>query len=198
MRGMAQMWKASRDRAESEGKLVDGGYGVRYVISERDGTHGTRYGLTLWVGKRSTPECNYLCSSREDAEEFVRRHVKSARQSLDFHAQQEAEKVVRLADMRRALTVGTILVNQWGYDQTNTDFYQVVRRTKATAWLRPIGADSVPGSEAFMSCSYIPKRDDFMEGETMRKRIGPWGVSFKHGGCSIAEPGKRYYCSWYA
>ena len=36
--------------------------------------------------------------------------------------------------------MGDIMYSSWGYDQTNVDFYKVVRVTKASAWLQPIGS----------------------------------------------------------
>lgn len=36
------------------------------------------------------------------------------------------------------LEVGTVLVSSWGYDQTNIDFYEVVKRTAKTVEVRPI------------------------------------------------------------
>lgn len=35
--------------------------------------------------------------------------------------------------------VGDILYSSWGYDQTNIDFYEVVRRTEKSVWLRKRG-----------------------------------------------------------
>jgi len=55
--------------------------------------------------------------------------------------------------------VGDILVCSWGWEQTNVDYYKVVRRTKASAWIVPIGQRMVPGSEGFMSESVLPDPD---------------------------------------
>ena len=38
--------------------------------------------------------------------------------------------------------VGKIMVSEWGYDQTNIDFYVVVRETKASVWIAPIAFGS--------------------------------------------------------
>lgn len=56
--------------------------------------------------------------------------------------------------------VDDILVCSWGYDQTNVDFYKVVRRTKASAWLVKVGQKLVPGSEGFMSEQVLPDPDN--------------------------------------
>jgi hypothetical protein len=35
--------------------------------------------------------------------------------------------------------VGDILYSSWGYDQTNIDFYKVVRVSKSSVWIQQIG-----------------------------------------------------------
>lgn len=37
-----------------------------------------------------------------------------------------------------AMTTGTILISEWGWEQTNVDFYQIVRSTAKSVWIRPI------------------------------------------------------------
>jgi hypothetical protein len=37
--------------------------------------------------------------------------------------------------------VGSIWHTSWGYDQTNVEFYTVVRESKASVWLVPMGAE---------------------------------------------------------
>lgn len=39
--------------------------------------------------------------------------------------------------------VGDILVSSWGYDQTNIDFYKVVKATEKSVWLQPIKQQTV-------------------------------------------------------
>jgi hypothetical protein len=34
--------------------------------------------------------------------------------------------------------VGEVLVSSWGYDQTNVDFYEVVRASAASVWVVPM------------------------------------------------------------
>lgn len=43
-----------------------------------------------------------------------------------------------LADVE-AFKVGRIFNTSWGYDQTNVEFYEVVRESKASVWLREVG-----------------------------------------------------------
>ena len=41
----------------------------------------------------------------------------------------------------RPVSVGDIFSTSWGYDQTNVEFFEVVRVTKASAVLRRIGSE---------------------------------------------------------
>lgn len=45
------------------------------------------------------------------------------------------------------LRVGDILVSTWGHEQTNVDFYEVVRLSDKSVWLVPLPKESVPGSD---------------------------------------------------
>lgn len=38
--------------------------------------------------------------------------------------------------------IGKILISQWGYEQTNIDFYVVIRETKSNVWIVPISFGS--------------------------------------------------------
>jgi hypothetical protein len=39
--------------------------------------------------------------------------------------------------------VGTIFVSSWGYDQTNIDFYKVVKMTEKTVWIQEVEKEYV-------------------------------------------------------
>lgn len=41
--------------------------------------------------------------------------------------------------------VGAIFYTSWGYDQTNVEFFEVVRETAASVWVREIAATYVDG-----------------------------------------------------
>jgi hypothetical protein len=73
--------------------------------------------------------------------------------------------------------VGDILVCSWGYDQTNIDFYQVIRTTKASVEIVEIGqyVEKTTGS-----CDYVmPRALKLVTGndnvESQLKRVGAFG-----------------------
>ena len=132
-------------------------------------------------------------------------------------AKQEARKI-----FQNPYKVGDILHHSWGYDQTNSDFYQVVEVKTASVVLRKIGAKTVEGSEGFMSESLMPEKDAFItkgshaltkgdshitpENPTITKKVGfyvnddgslRYYIPVPYGWCDLWE-GKQEYSSWYA
>ncbi|GAB1534411.1 hypothetical protein ADMFC3_00420 [Geovibrio sp. ADMFC3] len=96
----------------------------------------------------------------------------------------------RKEDFRKQITIGTIFVTTWGYEQTNVDAYQVVGITSASVKLRKIKTEIVRGT-GFMSAEVKPLADNFV-GEAFTKRINKGYVRFEYGGCDLWD-GKRTY-----
>lgn len=100
--------------------------------------------------------------------------------------------------------VGDIFVNSWGYDQTNVDAYQVVRLSKAYAFLAPIEVREVPGSSGMMCRKVEPVKDKFIAGAVVPQmrvrvdRISRGGFAPRHGWASRHFAGASYHESWYA
>ena len=94
--------------------------------------------------------------------------------------------------------VGTILVNSWGYDQTNVDFYEVTERPSPHfVIIREIGSKGVPGTASFMAESVVPVPGDYI-GTPARKRITRWGVKVGDDHAWPTDPEKSHYSSHYA
>jgi hypothetical protein len=93
--------------------------------------------------------------------------------------------------------IGDILYTSWGYDQTNIDFYQVVKITKATIGVRRIASDlTVTG----IMCGYVTARpNEFIHDEVWTKRPDRHGhVRIASYAAAIKWDGLPKYCSWYA
>lgn len=71
-------------------------------------------------------------------------------------------------DTTHSITVGTILVSMWGYDQTNVDWYEVVAVTRATVQIRQIRGRRVRDA-GFMSEHVEPIPGEYI-GEPMRRK----------------------------
>lgn len=102
--------------------------------------------------------------------------------------------------------VGDIITNSWGYDQTNVDFYRIVKTSQHYVWIQAIAAHT--SETGFMSGKSVPHIDtsatdptkwgfiDKKE-EVERHRASGENVCMKYGSGSKWD-GKERYTSWYA
>ena len=67
------------------------------------------------------------------------------------------------------MKVNDILKSRWGYDQTNTDFYQVIKVTSKTATIREIAQEQVSTDNGWTGKA-TPILNKFI-GEPVRKKI---------------------------
>lgn len=104
------------------------------------------------------------------------------------------------AKMEALIQVGTILHYSWGYEQTNCEYWQVVERTGRTVKIREIASEQTRATSP-MASMVKPRPGAFLEGErhpTLRKVIGPYGISFDFGTGTPCAPDSENYSSWYA
>lgn len=119
-------------------------------------------------GKRSKPDFNYGFKNFMGRKTFIDRYLKRLD---DIKADKEKRKQDRLSYVH-TLEVGDILVCSWGYEQTNVDFYQVVRLVgKTIAIIREIESTHLDEAGCGMSGIKMPVKDAF-SGEEMVKKIG--------------------------
>ena len=65
---------------------------------------------------------------------------------------------------------GDIFVCSWGYDQTNVDFYQVVKRTPKTVTVRQVAAETLSDGPLTMTGKARAIPGQFI-GEPMRRKM---------------------------
>lgn len=94
--------------------------------------------------------------------------------------------------------VGEIIVNSWGYDQTNVDYYEIVKTSSNFVWLRPI-AGTVKET-GFMCGESRPCPGQYTSTEVTQHKADARGwVNFEYGSGHRADKyGQPNYCSWYA
>jgi hypothetical protein len=71
---------------------------------------------------------------------------------------------------RPSKTVGDILSTCWGYDQTNREFYEIVKVRGAAVTLRQIATETVATGD--MTARVIPLPGQFVDKELMRRAPG--------------------------
>lgn len=85
----------------------------------------------------------------------------------------EELKMTNETTTKETLAKGDICYSSWGYDQTNIDFFEVVRATEKTAWLQEIGQIRTPNGLP-MQASLMPDTS-VKKGEVIKRRISYFG-----------------------
>lgn len=122
-------------------------------------------------------------------------------------AHKEIEKEDRRAAQKKARDAfvnpykpGDVLYYSWGYDQTNIDFFQVVKAGKRSITVREIASRTVEATGS-MSARVAPVKDHFV-GEPVTKILQPREggrcyISMDHGCLSPVGDRQTFDCSWY-
>ena len=171
---------AKRDTARRlfEARLTDCGEGFEamlwypefdgIVFFRRFGTETARFKFRSYSGKRRKPDFVYTFGNPESLQSHLQNW-------FDYHLKRqrirEAEKAER-AQWRHNLNIGDILCSQWGYEQTNVCYYQVVGlKGKTMASLKRISKQICDNSGLYGSC--IPLPDSFVDEEVLTRRVLP-------------------------
>lgn len=148
-----------------------------------------------FVGRAQKPTFHYRFASEAKRTAYLGRVVEGIRAREERKARDRAER-----SKPHGWEAGLILKGSWGYEQTNVDFFEVVRVVgKTMVEIEEIGAQQAtdaPDGFAAMSDHVVPNP----EARSGRKHR----VKVSHGACrspkhGILTPwnGKPAYCSWY-
>ena len=113
-------------------------------------------------GKQRKPDFHYRFRNQAEMEKTITRWIEKVHAIETNRANRKSRK-----SEGHPLKVGRILVCSWGYDQTNTDFYEVTAITDCTATIRPIGSRVAAGSKG---CDYVAPTPGKFTGKPMTKR----------------------------
>lgn len=89
------------------------------------------------------------------------------RREQEKQARKEKEKSF---DASTIYQIGSIVYNSWGWEQTNIDFFQVVKVTKANVFLRPI-TQHITEYNSSMSEYVAPNKDQFYSDEVTQHKV---------------------------
>jgi hypothetical protein len=131
--------------------------------------HGIFSGLD--PGRDLTPFHDHQHKVEEQQGRATHSHVASKTQSFIATVQANLNKQAMPNPADLGVKVGDIFSASWGYDQTNVDFYEVVRLTGASVVVRKIASRDVGGGAAAQwSGKAVPVPGQYT-GEEMTKRI---------------------------
>lgn len=151
-----------------------------------------------WSFTRAKEDFHFYFSTMAKAETYVTEYFRQRAQIATYKATKSAERKAKRAALKAAdhWMVGDVLVNSWGYEQTNVDFYEVVTVGAKTITVREVKQNSSDrhGQPGGGYCQ--PRRGEYC-GEPILKQLSEdGGVGFKHGGTHKWD-GRPCYTSSY-
>lgn len=168
------------------------GLGIVYAYETREG----RPAAIAYRGKSTKASWHYSLKDQakvyEKAAEFFA--------DIEAHEQRKVER--RLENLApHNMMLGTIVYNSWGWEQTNIDFYVIVKTSANYVWLQPIAQDTE--ETGFMCGNTKPEQPvRKLAGEPSMHRVtmynGSPSINFKHGCGCVWDGMKPERCSWYA
>lgn len=167
-------------------------HGDSVVYASPDHLHAIAY-----RGKKARSEWYYQFLSENSFLSAVSRFF----ESIEAHEQRKITRKKEQSEFTTTLKTGDIIVESWGYEQTNVNFYQVIAvNGKQTITIREICATYE--ETGFMQGTCIPRKDVFTNDSLlMKKRVYKFGTSERVNIRSYSSAqkwdGKPEFCSWY-
>lgn len=160
-------------------------YGVCKVYS---GMWKEKVHLMFFKPKAQKPFKNVIFSSQDKADTYLKTIVSGLEATKKMKDSWKVESANRWLAEVEATKIGDVFVNSWGYEQTNVDFYQVVKKTAKKLFLRKIGS-RMTQTTSWASGYFVPVVDSFLSDE----------IITKCGSGSFRKwDGREQYASWYA
>lgn len=150
------------------------GYTLEIKISERQNLPAvvcTRLSKNK-AGKKTI--LNYYFSTEARRTEFILKFYNEEKARIEKANAAKIERRAQNAAIKAAehFKVGDMIVNTWGYEQTNVDFFQVIEVGNKTLKVREVSQQIQEGSmySHGMACNVLPKADQFI-GEEFQVRL---------------------------
>jgi hypothetical protein len=118
---------------------------------------------------------HYSFRSTDISKSIMRMNLFVEKFIADEEAKQKSQ-LERKANLQEArnnftnpYTLGQILYNTWGYEQTNVDFYQVIKVDRKSITVRALSQDRT--ETGFMQGKTVAIKDDFLNEKDIKKII---------------------------
>jgi hypothetical protein len=148
-----------------------------------------------FIGRAVKPSWRYRYSSAAARAEAMERQVASVK----AHAEMIAKRAAKRAEPHK-WEVGLILYGSWGYEQTNVDFFEVVRvagpKMVEIQKIGSVSATDDPAGFSSMSSHVVPDLES--RGRKYLVKVANGSCKSPMHGSLSPWSGKPVYSSWYA
>lgn len=169
---------------------------VVYLYTQNGGRFDGKPCAIGYVGPKHKAEYHHGFPNEERRDAHISQWLEGLRGKAQQKAKARAEKLA----FRHDLKVGDVLMTTWGWEQTNADFYQVVRVPSGkTVVIRHIKeAITKDAGDGAMSGYAMPVLNEFDSGE-MLVRYGEHGARISQSrGYARKWNGNKVRVTWYA
>lgn len=165
-----------RDANESYNVEIFPEYGHAQLFTKEE---NGKYYIRAFEGKKSKPSLNYVFDNEDLSKEYVKRWLNDLKRNSEWKAKRNAPHTV---------SIGDVFHNSWGWEQTNIDFFQVVKTTKTTVTVRKIEKSTESYDGRTMSGRVLPLPGNFISEDTETHKTGSDNTFFpKYGVSSLTE-----------
>lgn len=141
-----------------------------------------------FIGKAIRPSFNYSFKTIERRNAYIADFVENVLSAKKAKLERSAKIKADGREFVESLRVGDIVYRSWGWEQTNVDFYQVVKIGKRSAEIRAI--EATVEETSFMAGNTSAIKDAFVaDSKTIR---------ILNGNKYSLWNGRSVHCSWYA
>jgi hypothetical protein len=138
---------------------------------------------------------NYVFKTIDEANNYYEKQLNAY---LSYYERKEKEKQAKKVFNSNIVAsehfkVGDIIVNTWGWEQTNTEFYQITEVKNKMIVVRAIYQKDVDGSHDFMCCDVMPDINNFIEDGHFARTYNLRLKSSSNGDIMICNPKSFYY-----
>lgn len=148
--------------------------------------------LVCFNGKSLKPAFHYRYQTIEQRDNALNTWIKNINGYNEIKSQRKAER----ENYTHTLKVGDILYNSWGWEQTNIDFYQVIKvPTPKTVVIQEIAQHKT--ETGFMCGDTTPIPNQFAkDSKPMLKHVRPGNyITMEFGSCTLSR-GTQHYSSY--
>jgi hypothetical protein len=164
---------------------------VAYAYTDKDGRPCAR----VFFGKQSKPVASHYYRDECAREKHVAQIFEQRAEIMGRKAEWANERKAA----GRGMVSGDILVASWGYDQTNVDFYQVLRLVgDKSVEVRKIGSKRTERESGNSMADYCVADPQNIIGEPMVRRAMNGSVRIDDCRNASKWEGREQYRSWYA
>lgn len=150
-----------------------------------------------YIGTSAHADFNFYFDTLIARESHITEWLLKRTQIIENKAKRMAEHKAQRAASLDKFPVGTVLYSSWGYEQTNIDFYEVIRRVSSyRVELRELQQDRTNTSDMTGSCT--PRKGEYASDHTKTCTINPHGLRINSYAIARHWDGKPKHWTAYA